>query len=82
MIFCPQPGLDTIGEAQKYFANTVSTLGVTFDHDASKSFVGTSDNLLQLCLHTGKCFGNDVYHQWVIFDDLWAGQHQDLAEMC
>jgi hypothetical protein len=76
----PQPGLDTIDKARNYIANTVNTLGGTFDHDPSKSLIGTSDNLLQLCLHTGTCFGNDVFHQWIIFDDLWAGQHPYLAE--
>ena len=25
-------------------------------------------------------FGKDTYHQWIIFDDLWAGEHPDLAE--
>ena len=39
-----------------------------------------SDHLAQLCLHVGDFFGKDTYHQWIIFDDLWAGEHPDLAE--
>ncbi len=58
---------------------SLATPGRVFDHDASKSLVGTSDNILQLCLHIGDMFGIDVYHRWVIFDDLWAGEHLDLA---
>ena len=42
--------------------------------------ISTSDNILQFCRHDGKCFGNDIYHQWIIFDDLWAGRHPDLAK--
>jgi len=76
----PQPGQGTIDDARTYIANAVSKLGGTFDHDASKSLIATSDNLLQLCLHIGNSFGNDEFHQWIIFDDLWAGQHLDLAE--
>jgi hypothetical protein len=50
------------------------------DHDASKSLVGASDRIAQLCLHVGNWSGRDVYHQWIVFDDLWAGEHRDLAE--
>lgn len=53
---------------------------VTSDRDPSKSLVRTSEHLLQLCLHVGNWFGKDVYHQWIIFDDLWAGVNKDLAE--
>jgi hypothetical protein len=38
------------------------------------------DHFAQLCIHVGDSFGNDAYHQWIIFDDLWAGEHPDLAE--
>jgi UV DNA damage repair endonuclease len=50
------------------------------DHDPSKSLISTTDHLLQLCLHTGICFGRDVHHQWIFFDDLWAGANPDLAD--
>ncbi len=76
----PQPGQANIDEARDYYANTVSALAGVFDHDASKSLVATSDHILQLCLHAGECFGQDVHHQWIIFDDLWVGQHQALAD--
>ncbi len=78
----PRLGLGTIDQARTEVANAVRSLatpGRVFDHDASKSLVGTSDNILQLCLHIGDIFGIDVYHRWVIFDDLWAGEHLDLA---
>jgi hypothetical protein len=73
-------GLATVEQARTQLEEEVKALGGVPDHDASKSLVGTSDHLAQLCLHVGNWFGRDVYHQWVIFDDLWAGGHRDLAD--
>ena len=50
------------------------------DHGPSKSLVGSSEHLAQFCLPIGERFGKDVYHQWVLSDDLWAGRHRDLAD--
>lgn len=58
----------------------VKSLRGVLDHEPTKSLVRTSDHLLQLCLHIGNYFGRDIYHQWIIFDDLWAGANRDLAE--
>jgi hypothetical protein len=74
------PRLATVEQARTQVEEVVKALRGVLDHDASKSLVGTSDHLAQLCLHVGNWFGGDVYHQWVIFDDLWAGAHRDLAE--
>ncbi len=52
----------------------------TEGQDPSKSLVATSDHLVQLSLHIGNWFGDDVYQQWVVFDDRWAGANRDLAE--
>ena len=75
----PRTGPGTIEQARTDVANIVSNLRGVFDHDASKSVVSTSANILQLCLHAGDLFGSDLYHQWILFDDLWAGEHPDLA---
>ena len=46
--------------------------------DPSKARVSTADHIAQLCPHTG--WEDEMYHQWFLFDDLWAGGHPDLAE--
>ncbi len=79
------PGGPPVGESVEQARDRVergleSLKGVHLDHDPSKSIVGASDHLAQLCIHVGEFFGRDVYHQWVIFDDLWAGANRDLAE--
>ena len=73
-------GLATVEQARTQVEEVVKALGGVLDHDASKSLVGTSDHIVQLCLHVGNWFGGDVYHQWIIFDDLWAGRHPALAQ--
>ncbi len=48
--------------------------------DPAKSRTSTSDHIAQMCLHIGDYFGQDLYHQWILFDDLWAGTNVELAE--
>ena len=50
------------------------------DFDPAKSLIHISDHIAQMCLHVGNWFGKDLYHQWILFDDLWAGANADLAE--
>ena len=73
-------GLGTVEEARAQVEDVVKSLWGRPDPDASKSLVGTSRHLVQLCLHVGNWFGNHVHHQWLFFDDLWAGEHTALAE--
>lgn len=73
-------GLGTIEEARGAVEDIAQSFRGVPDHDASKSLVGTSGHLIQLCLHIGNWFGNDVFHQWLLFDDLWAGGNPDLAD--
>ena len=47
-------------------------------YDPSKSIIEIGDHLAQLCLHVG--WMAEMYHQWIIFDDLWAGANPALAE--
>jgi hypothetical protein len=74
------PGVESVEQSRDRVERCVKSLKGVQDHDPSKSLVGASDDLAQLCLHVGDFFGKDVYHQWIIFDDLWAGEHRDLAE--
>ena len=73
-------GLGTVEQARAAVENVVKSLRGKPAHDPSKSLVATSAHLAQLCLHVGDFFRNDVHHQWVIFGDLWAGGHPDLAD--
>ncbi len=73
-------GMGTIEDAHTEFEKVVMSLRGDLDHDASKSLVATSAHLAQSCLHIGDFFGNNAYHQWFIFDDLWAGDHRALAD--
>ena len=72
--------LGTVEQARAGVEKVVKSLRGKPDHDPSKSLIATSAHLAQLCLHVGDFFRNDVYHQWLIFDDLWAGEHTALAE--
>jgi uncharacterized protein (TIGR02996 family) len=36
-------------------------------------------HIAQLCLHTGTVFAHNEFDHWVLFDDLWASAHPDLA---
>jgi hypothetical protein len=33
-----------------------------------------------LCLHTDRWDKRDLFHQWFLFDDLWAAAHPALAD--
>jgi hypothetical protein len=48
-------------------------------HDPAKSIVRAERHVAQLCLHTDRWGERDLYHRWILFDDLWAGAHPDLA---
>lgn len=49
-------------------------------HDPGRSLARVEDHLAQLCLHTGRWGKDDLFHQWFLFDDLWAGAHPALAD--
>ncbi len=36
-------------------------------------------HLAQLSLHTGTVWSHQVFDHWILFDDLWASAHPDLA---
>jgi uncharacterized protein (TIGR02996 family) len=49
-------------------------------HQPAQSRCHVEEHLAQLCLHTGRWGKRDLYHQWFLFDDLWAGAHPALAD--
>jgi hypothetical protein len=74
------PRGESVEQARLRVERGVHSLNGTLNHDPTKSQLGASDHIAQLCLHIGDFFGKDTYHQWIIFDDLWAGANWDLAE--
>jgi uncharacterized protein (TIGR02996 family) len=44
-------------------------------HDPEESLIQVEEHMAQLCLPTAE----QSYHRWIIFDDLWASEHSDLA---
>jgi len=49
-------------------------------HQPALSRCHVEEHLAQLCLHTGRWDNRDLFHQWFLFDDLWAGAHAALAD--
>lgn len=72
-------GLGTVEQAAVELEGILTKLPASkHGFDPSRSLVGTGDHIAQLCLHTG--WEDRMYHQWFLFDDLWAGEHPDLAD--
>jgi uncharacterized protein (TIGR02996 family) len=47
---------------------------------AEKALVQTAEHVAQAYLHTDRWDDRDLYHQWFLFDDLWASAHPALAQ--
>lgn len=53
------------------------------EQDPSKSLIEVEDHVAQICLHVGEHDQRDCYHRWILFDDLWAAAHPEMArELC
>ena len=44
--------------------------------DADRSLLTVDEHIAQLAMHVDEYFG---YQQWIIFDDVWAASHPELA---
>jgi hypothetical protein len=53
-----------------------ATEGLVHDGDPAKSIVHVGEHVALACMHTSSSFG---FQQWILFDDLWAAAHPDLA---
>jgi hypothetical protein len=72
-------GLGTVEQARAAVEDALATISKgTSHHDPSKSLISVGEHVAQLCLHVG--WEGEMYHQWIIFDDLWADEHRDLAD--
>jgi hypothetical protein len=72
-------GLGAVEQAAAEFEGILGSLKEQQGRpDPLKSLISTGDHIAQLCLFVG--WGGGVYHQWIVFDDFWAGGHPDLAD--
>jgi uncharacterized protein (TIGR02996 family) len=72
-------GAGPIPEARKELQALAARLGGRTGNNPALSLVHVEEHLAQLCLHTARWGNRDLYHQWVLFDDLWAAARPDLA---
>jgi uncharacterized protein (TIGR02996 family) len=72
-------GKGSIPSAQQELAEMRERLPTRPEHDPSKSLINVEEHAAQLCLHTGNWDGKEMFHQWLLFDDLWASAHPNLA---
>jgi hypothetical protein len=72
-------GLGTQEEARGEFGTILKRLaGEGWANDPSGSLISLGDHVAQLCLSVGP--EQRMFHQWIIFDDRWAGEQRDLAD--
>jgi uncharacterized protein (TIGR02996 family) len=44
-----------------------------------KDMFRATPHMVQACFHTARWGKDDLYHQWIFFDDRWAAAHPTLA---
>lgn len=72
-------GLGTVEQATAELERILGDLGGQDERpNPSRALISTGDHIAQLCLPLDSEGG--TYHQWFLFDDLWAGEHPDLAD--
>jgi uncharacterized protein (TIGR02996 family) len=72
-------GLGDLSAARQECAGLLGQFEGRTSHEPARSLVHVEDHLAQLCLHTGRWGQRDLFHQWFLFDDLWAGANPALA---
>jgi uncharacterized protein (TIGR02996 family) len=72
-------GLGDLSAARQECEGLPGQFAGRLTHDPARSLVHVEDHLAQVCLHTGRWGQRDLFHQWFLFDDLWAGEHPALA---
>jgi uncharacterized protein (TIGR02996 family) len=73
-------GQASIGAARAELENLAGIVKAHASNDPSRSVVAVQDHVAQLGLHCAVWYGKtDVYQHWILFDDLWASAHPDLA---
>jgi uncharacterized protein (TIGR02996 family) len=67
--------LDSADQQLQQLVEKVSQNG----RDPSKTLIAVDEHFAQMCLHTDNWGSEDLYHQWIFFDDLWASANANLA---
>lgn len=76
-------GLGDLPSARKEYEGLIDQFKGRILNEPARSLVHVEDHLAQLCLHLGRWDeegGLHLFHQWFLFDDLWAGAHPALAD--
>jgi uncharacterized protein (TIGR02996 family) len=75
----------TVREARAALDRVMAAHGVDprDTHDPAKTLVRINEHVAEFCWHIA-CWevtrnNQQVYHQWIFFDDQWAAAHPDLA---
>jgi uncharacterized protein (TIGR02996 family) len=73
----PTAGVKLLHEALKrvvpYLSSTKNT------RKSSKDMFRVTPHMVQVCFHTARWGKDDMYHQWIFFDNRWAAAHPTLA---
>lgn len=72
---CRPAGEHLLGQALRRAAPRLST----DTRDPGKDLFLVQPHVAQACLHSDKWGETDLFHHWILFDDLWAAANPDLA---
>src|SRR5262249_6742944 len=70
--------LGSVVESHKELATLLTQVEST-RADPSRTLISVQEHIAQMCLPTAHFNEINCYHQWFLFDDLWAATHPDLA---
>jgi hypothetical protein len=80
----------TLEEARRTLTRTLARIeeesrrtGLVYPADPSRSQIQVEDHLAQFCVNwvaPGNKYGPEEFFRWILFDDLWASAHPDLAD--
>jgi uncharacterized protein (TIGR02996 family) len=73
-------GRGPIAQAQQEMDGLTAQLRRAGNHEPSRSLIQVAGHVAQLGLHTDRWRETDLYHRWILFDDLWAIAQPALAE--
>jgi uncharacterized protein (TIGR02996 family) len=72
-------GQGPVAAARQEIDKLVKQLKGSPTHNPALSLTAVEEHVAQLCVHTDRWGKDDLYHQWIFFDDLWASAQPALA---
>ena len=73
----PPAGVKLLGGALRRVVPDLSSS--TYSRKASKDMLRVTPHMVQAVFHVARWGKDDLYHQWIFFDDRWAAAHPTLA---